>query len=114
MLKNMSNDHALGTEKCPADVESALQMMLLHSEGVSKNLAEKKQQKQLEDESPQLGFVQLSENKMRQEGLCFKCKKCGHTTDKCPNKGTSDNNGNGTMQLVQTNDDEQVHSWTNN
>ena len=114
MLKNMSNDHALGTKKCPTDVESALQKMMLHSEGVSKKLAEKKWCKQLEDKSPQLGFAQLSENEMRQKGLCFKCKKCGHTADKCPCKGNGNNHGNGATKLVPTNDEEQVHSWMNN
>ena len=115
MLKNMSNDHALGREKCPTDVESALQIMMLHLEAVSKKLADKKQCKQLEDKSPQLGgFVQMSKNKMRQKDLCFKCKKHGHMADKCPDNGNSGNDGNGAAQMVQTTDEEQVHSWMNN
>ena len=61
----MSSDHALGTEKHPTDVEAALQTMMLHLEGISKKLADKKWRKQLEDESPQLsGFVQMSKNEM--------------------------------------------------
>ena len=115
MLKNISNNHALRTEKYPADVESALQIMMLCSEGISKKLADKKRHKQLEDKSPQLGgIVQMSKNKMRQKGLCFKCKKHGHTADKCPDNGNSGNDGNGAAQMVQMTDEEQVYSWMNN
>ena len=115
-FSSMSNNHALGTEKHPANVESALQTMMLHLEGVSKKLADKKRHKHLEDKFPQLGFVQMSKNEMRKKGLCFKCKKRGHTTDKCPNKGNNSNDGNGTMQMVQMqmDNEEQVHSWVTN
>ena len=33
LVKSMSNDHALGTEKCLEDMETALQIMMLFQEG---------------------------------------------------------------------------------
>ena len=48
LLKNMSDDHALGTEKHPKDVETALQIMMLFQEGAEKKIDAKKRRKQAE------------------------------------------------------------------
>ena len=53
LLKNMNNDHPLGTKEHPKDVETALQMMMmLCSEGANKKTAKEKRCKQVEDKPP--------------------------------------------------------------
>ena len=42
LLNNMSDDHALGTKKCPEDEETALHAMMLFQEGVQKKTDAKK------------------------------------------------------------------------
>ena len=42
MIKNMNNNHAFRTEKCPGDVESAPQMMMLCLKRAGKKLANKR------------------------------------------------------------------------
>ena len=112
LLKNMSNDHALGTEKCPKDVEIALQMIMLFQEGAQKKIDTKKRCKQAEDESPGLLFLQMTKGKMMKKNLCFKCGKHDHRTNECKTKDmTSAGDG---MQAVQVEDQEQVFSWMTN
>ena len=105
----MSDDHALGTEKCPEDVETALQTMMLFQEGAQKKTDAKKRRKQAEDESPGLSFAQMTKGEMMKKGLCFKCGKHGHRANQCKAKDeTSAADG---VQAVQVEDQEQVNSW---
>ena len=83
LLKNMSDDHALGMEKHLEDVETALQKMTLCSKGANKKTAREKKCRQAEDESPGLMFATMMKAEMMKKRLCFNCVKCGHRANQC-------------------------------
>ena len=111
LLKNMSNNHALGTKKYPEDVETALQIKLLFQEGAQRKIEAKKRCKQAEDESPG-SFAQMTKAEMMKKGLCFKCGKHGHRANECKTK--EETSAAGGMQAVQVEDRDQVFSWMSN
>ena len=110
LLKNMSNDHALGTKKYPEDVETALQIMMLFQEGAQKKMDAEKRRKQAEDESPGLSFAQMTKAQMMKNGLCFKCGKKGHCANECKKPTEADKSVNG-IGAAQRTQDEDVTSW---
>ena len=70
LLKSMSNNHALGTEKHPEDVKTALQVMMWFQEGAQKN---QRQEKVQEGAGRVSGLVFCANNKRQdeEEGLVF-------------------------------------------
>ena len=112
LLKNMRNDHTLGTKKCLEDVETALQTMMLFHEGWQRKMDAKKQCKQAEDESHGLLFAQMTKAEMTKKGLCFKCGKHGRRANECKTK--EETSAAGGMQAVQVENRDQVFSWMSN
>ena len=70
--KNMSDDHALGTEKHSEDVEAVSQTMMLLQKAAQKKIDAKNRHKQAEDESPGLSFAQMTKAETMKKGLCLK------------------------------------------
>ena len=60
LLKNVSDNHALGTKKHPKNVETALQIMMLFQEGAQKKIDTKKRQKKELEEFLGLSFAQVT------------------------------------------------------
>jgi hypothetical protein len=76
LIKDLADDYALGTDKYPVNVETALQVLALYDEKAVSWKGKKSQSPEIPD--GELSFMQKSGVK------CWQCGKFGHVKHQCP------------------------------
>ena len=74
LLRSLENDHALGNDWYPRDMEEAIQVMTLYSERALKR-------KEKDKDGASLSFAQWKQNIK-----CWNCGKKGHHKSECPER----------------------------
>jgi Zinc knuckle len=110
LMRDLENDYVLGTNKYPATLAEALQVLMVYSEqpvykAIMKKL-KKRQSVETEEGSPDISFVQMKKIDMIKKGLCFRCGEKGHKASECEKKKESEETAEGTMHMQQ-----QQFSW---
>jgi hypothetical protein len=89
-VRELENDYVLGTNKYPATLAEALQVLMVYSErpvykAIMKKL-KKCQSVETEEGSPDILFVQMNKIDMIKKGLCFCCGERGQKASECEKK----------------------------
>jgi hypothetical protein len=86
LIRDLENDHVLGSNKYPETLAEALQVMMVFTDQpVYKAIMKKMKKKQSMDDdgNPDVSFA-MSKVEMIKKGLCFKCGEKGHKASEWP------------------------------